>query len=49
MRHFTRSCSARTRGNSFKLKEGGFKLDIRETFFNYIRDGEILEQVAAVV
>ena len=25
---FTRTCSARTRGNAFKLKEGGFRLDI---------------------
>ena len=31
--HFSRACSNRTRGNGFKLEEGRFKVDIRETFF----------------
>jgi len=30
---FTSSCSDRKRANGFKLKEGGFKLDIRKKFF----------------
>ena len=30
---FTRACSDRTRGNSFKVKEGRFMLDIRKKFF----------------
>ena len=31
--HFTRECGDRTRDNSFKLKEGRFRSDIRKKFF----------------
>ncbi|KAK4823679.1 hypothetical protein QYF61_005650 [Mycteria americana] len=32
-RLYSRACCHRTMGNGFKLKEGRFRLDIRETFF----------------
>jgi len=32
-RHFSRACRDRARGNSFKLKEGGLRLDIKKKFF----------------
>ena len=32
-RLFGRDCSERTKDNAFKLKEGGFKLNIRRKFF----------------
>ena len=30
---FSMACCERTRGNSFKVKEGRFRLDIRKKFF----------------
>jgi len=30
---FSRACCDRTKGNGFKLKEAGFRLDISKTFF----------------
>jgi len=42
---FSRACCNRTRGNGFKVKEGRFRLAIKEKFF-YDKGGETLAQVA---
>jgi len=41
---FTNTCSDRTRGDGFQLKEGTFTLDKEEILYN--EGGEALEQVA---
>ena len=46
-RLFSKICCDRIKGNDFKLKEGRFKLDIREKFF-YDKGGEALAQVAHI-
>jgi len=42
---FSRACCGRLRSNGFKLKEGRFRLDIREEIF-YNEGGETVERIA---
>ena len=42
-RIFSRVCHDISRGNGFKLKEGRFRLDIKEVF--YSEGGDTLEQI----
>jgi len=42
---YSKDCCDRTRSNGFKLKEGRFRLDIKEEVF-YHKGGETVEQVA---
>lgn len=42
--HFTQVCSVRTKGNSFKLKKGRLRSDIRKKLF-YYEGIETLEEV----
>jgi len=43
---FTEVCSNRTRGNSFKLKEGTFRLELRKKFFMMREGSRTLEKIA---